>query len=262
MPPAAMPALHELQAAFAAAILRDEASPLAESVRADGIAAERRIQVYRNNSLITLTAALQATFPVVCRLVDERFFAFAAQAFIRAAPPRAPRLAEYGAGFADFLAGFAPAAGLPYLPDVARLEWLIARAFHAADATPLDPGRLATLPPESQAAAALLPHPSAGLLASPFPVEALWQANQPGRDGSGVALEAGPCRLLVHRRADEVEMMRLDAPGHALAAALLAGAPLGDALAAALAEDAGFDPGPVLGRLLGRGVFTDLATPA
>ena len=64
-----MPALHELQAAFAAAILGDEAGPLAAAVRADGIAAERRIQVYRNNSLITLTAALQATFPVVCRLL-------------------------------------------------------------------------------------------------------------------------------------------------------------------------------------------------
>lgn len=253
-----MPALHELQAAFAAAILGEEAGALAAAVRADGIAAERRIQVYRNNSLITLTAALQATFPVVCRLVDERFFGFAAQAFIRASPPRAPRLAEYGAGFADFLAGFAPAAALPYLPDVARLEWAVARAFHAADAPPLDPARLAALPPEAQAAAALVVHPSAALLASPHPVEALWQANQPGRDGGGVDLAAGPCRLLVHRREDEVEMMRLDAPGHALAAALLAGAAIADALAAALEEDPGFDAGPPLGRLLARGVFTDL----
>ena len=253
-----MPGLHELQAAFAAAILGGEDAPLAAAVRADGIAAERRIQVYRNNSLITLTAALQATFPVVCRLVDERFFGFAAQAFIRAAPPRAPRLAEYGAGFPDFLAGFAPAAALPYLPDVARLEWAIARAFHAADAPPLDPARLAALPPEAQGAAALVAHPSAGLVASPFPIEALWQANQPGRDGSGVDLDGGPCRLLVHRRDDEVEMMRLDAPGHALAGALLAGSAIEDALAAALAADAGFDAGPPLGRLLARGVFSDI----
>jgi hypothetical protein len=257
-----MPALHELQAAFAAAILEGEAAPLAAAVRADGLAPARRIQLYRNNSLITLSAALQATFPVVCRLVDERFFAFAAQAFIRAAPPRAPRLAEYGAGFAEFLAGFAPASGLPYLPDVARLEWAVARAFHAPDAPPLDPARLAALPPGLQGATALAAHPSASLVASPYPVEALWRANQPERDGSGVDLGAGPCRLLVHRREDEVEMMRLDAPGHALAASLLAGATIEDALAAALAEDPGFDAGPPLGLLLARGVFTELKSPA
>ena len=128
-----MLALPELQRAFAAAILADETATLSPLVRADGIAPERRIQVYRNNSLITLAEALKATFPVVCRLVDERFFDYAARAFIRAHPPRQPRLADYGEEFADFLAGFEPARSLPYLPDVARLEWAINLAYHAAD---------------------------------------------------------------------------------------------------------------------------------
>jgi len=127
-----MLALPELQRAFAAAILTEEATPLAGIVKANGIAAERRIQVYRNNSLITLGEALKATFPVVCRLVDERFFDYAARSFIRAHPPRQPRLAEYGDGFADFIGGFAPAQSLPYLADVARLEWAINVALSRA----------------------------------------------------------------------------------------------------------------------------------
>jgi len=47
------------------------------------------------------------------------------------ASARAAALAEYGDGFADFLAGFAPAQSLPYLADVARLEWAINAAYHA-----------------------------------------------------------------------------------------------------------------------------------
>ena len=62
--------------------------------------------------------------------------------FVREQPPRSPLLAIYGDEFADFIAAFEPARELPYLADVARLEAARTRAYHAADATPLDAGRL------------------------------------------------------------------------------------------------------------------------
>ena len=45
-------------------------------------------------------------------------------------PPQ-PVLAEYGAGFPDFVADYEPARGLPYLADVARLDWALNVAFHS-----------------------------------------------------------------------------------------------------------------------------------
>ena len=66
-----------------------------------------------------------AAFPVVCRLVDHPFFAYAAHEFLRDHPPRSRCLAEYGGGFPDFLAAFEPCSSLPYLADVARFEWAI-----------------------------------------------------------------------------------------------------------------------------------------
>ena len=65
-----------------------------------------------------------------------------ARAYALAEPPRSPVLMDYGAGFADFIAGFAPAASLPYLPDVARIERAWREAYHAADAEPLTAGGL------------------------------------------------------------------------------------------------------------------------
>src|SRR5215471_6617276 len=121
----AMLPLRDLQDAMTVSVLRSADAPLAALVRADGIAFDGRLKVYRNNTFSSLTAALKDSFPVVCQLVDERFFGYAAQEYIRTHPPRAPRLAEYGEDFADFLAGFEPARRLPYLSDVARLEWAI-----------------------------------------------------------------------------------------------------------------------------------------
>jgi hypothetical protein len=250
-----MLALPELQRAFAAAILTEEAAPLAAIVKANGIAAERRIQVYRNNSLITLGEALKATFPVVCRLVDERFFDYAARSFIRAHPPGQPRLAEYGDQFADFLAGFAPAQSLPYLADVARLEWAINAAYHAPDREPLQPVAIAAIPAEAYPGLTFALDPACAVLRSPYPVDELWRANQPDRDGSGVDLGAGECRLLVHRIDDDVRLQRLSAGELAMTEALAAGRTLGDAFATAVAEEPGFDATGLLAAHLGRGLF-------
>ncbi len=128
-----MPMLAELQADFRRALLDGDESAVAGLVEG-GTA---RLDIHRNNLFASLGAALADTFPAVCRLVDPRFFAYATHEFVRRAPPRCAVLAEYGADFADFLADFPPCRGLAWLPDVARLEWLMARAACAADATPL-----------------------------------------------------------------------------------------------------------------------------
>src|SRR5262249_55891954 len=174
-----MQPLSELQGALAASVLMGTDAPLAALVRADGIGFDRRLQVYRNNTFSSLTGALKDTFPVVCQLVGERFFAYATEEYIRARPPRAPRLAAYGEDFTDFLAGFAPARSLAYLPDVARLEWAVNAAYHASDSPTLDPARIAALPQERYPHVTFVAHPSARLVASEFPVDRIWHAHQP-----------------------------------------------------------------------------------
>jgi hypothetical protein len=184
--------LRDLQAAMAASVFATSDAPLAALVRGDGIAADQRLAVYRNNTMVSLTAALQETFSVVCRLVDERFFKFAAHSYIVAHPPRAPRLSEYGEDFADFLAGFAPVRHLPYLPDVARLEWAVNLAFNADDAPSLNARRIADLPMERYGALVFKLHPSCRLLESAFPVDRIWDAHQPGGSlAAGIDLDSG-----------------------------------------------------------------------
>jgi hypothetical protein len=255
--------LRDLQGAMAASVLQGTDAPLAPIVRADGIAFDGRLQVYRNNTFSSLTAALKDSFPVVCQLVDERFFGYAAKEYILAHPPHAPRLAEYGGDFAEFLAAFQPAAHLAYLPDVARLEWAVNAAYHAADAPTLDPARIAAVPQDRYPQLKFAAHPSVQLFASTFPIDRIWQAHQPGGDlETKIDLTSGGCRLLIDRNDQDIRFLSLDAAGFALAAALCGGHPLQAAYEKAAAIDGAFDLIAALSTHLARGTFADFADAA
>src|SRR5262245_2770648 len=260
---AAMLPLRELQAAVGAGILGDSPDALRGLVRDDSLPFDRRLQVYRNNSFISLTEVLKATFPVVCRLVGEPFFRHAADAFIRACPPQAPCLSEYGSAFADFIAGFASAQRLVYLPDVARLEWAINEAYFADDAPALDPMRVAALPQERYGALGFFLHPSCRLLVSAYPVDRIWQAHQAdGNLDTPIDLAAGGCQLVVQRRGLDVQMRALDPAGSAFLAALDEGRSLQAAYETAAAIDGAFDLVGALAAHLSRGTFGDVRDEA
>lgn len=255
-----MSALRELQGAMRAGVLGGDAQSALALILPDGLTPEGRLALYRNNTLTSLTAALKATFPVVCRLVEERFFSFAAARYIRQRPPAQPCLAEYGADFADFLAAFEPVRHLHYLPDVARLEWAVNLAYHAPDASRLDPAALAAVRPERQEAIAFVLHPSSRLVASPYPIELVWRANQPEGDGV-VDLGIGSSRLLVWRRELDVHVAELGAAGFAFADALAAGRSLGAAYRLAAAVEPDFDLTVALHRHFARGTFAGFVLP-
>lgn len=255
--------LRELQGAMAASVLQGTDAPLAPVVRADAIAFGGRLQVYRNNTFSSLTAALKDSFPVVCQLVDERFFGYATQEYIRANPPHAPRLAEYGGDFSAFLAGFEPVRHLAYLPDVARLEWAVNAAYHAADAAKLDPARIAAVAQDRYPLLTFAAHPSVQLFASEFPVDRIWQAHQPGGDlETKIDLSSGGCRLLIDRHDQDIRFLTLDAAGFALASALCGGQPLQVAYEKAAAIDGAFDLIAALSTHLARGTFADFVDAA
>ncbi|NML15433.1 HvfC/BufC N-terminal domain-containing protein [Azohydromonas caseinilytica] len=247
-----MPALHELQRQVMDALLqRGDAGAATALLRpTPGLDAARRLQLYRNNLFESLTAALAAVYPVVQELVGEDFFRAMARRFIPRFPSRSGNLHDFGAELPDFLRGFGPAAGLPYLPDVAALEWAAHAVYHEAPVPALTLAQLAALPAEAQAALRLQLQPCARLLASGWPVLDLWQAHQ----GGAVVMESidlhGGVRLLVAQRALEVEFQRLDAGEYRWLRALEDGEPLTEACARALEADAGFDLATVLARHL------------
>lgn len=238
-----MQTLHDFQAMFRGAMFAPAASPLLTTVVADGLPPAARLQIYRHHVLTSLTEALKAIFPVLCRLVDARFFAYAADIYIRQHPPESPCLFEYGASFPDFLAVFPPCRELPYLADVARLEWALNVAYHAEARAPIAVEELRDVPAERMGELVLQCDPARIVLASTWPIDAIWLANQESAEavGTPVDLASGGVYLETLRWTEDVGFRQLEAPLYTLRAALAAGEPLEAAVEAALAVDAAFD---------------------
>jgi len=207
---------------------------------------QRRFDVYRNNVVVGLVDALAERFPAVLRLVGEEFFRTMAGVHVRLTPPSSPILAQYGAEFPTFIEGFAPARVLPYLGDVARLEYAIGLAYHAADATPLALDDIAASLRDEPDRRLVL-NPSVRLLSSRHPIVAIWRSN---RSGAPQKIDLRCAQdALVSRCGDEVEVVALPAGGFHFARALAERARLSEAAAEGEASAPSFDLVACLGTL-------------
>lgn len=227
---------------------------------APGLPPTRRLQIYRNNLFESLTAALEAVFPVVAQLVGEHFFRQLARGFIAAHPSRAGSLHGFGRELPAYIAQQDSLLVLPYLGDVASLEWACHEVYHEADHEALAPARLAGIPAARQQKVCLHLAPATRFVASRFPVLRIWQSHQDSTQSEvPISLDDGGVRLLVARRGGDIEFRVLSEPEDDWLRSLAAGATLAAATAAAFASDAAFDLGGVLSRHLSLGSFADVS---
>ena len=219
----------------------------------------KRFNVYRNNVYLSLIEAIANRYPVVARLVGEEFFAAAARAFVEAHPPQNPMLLAYGGVFADFLADLDPVRDLPYLPDVARLEWAWHEAYHARDADPLGADDLDGVPPERVPDLTLSLHPSLRLVSSAYPVVSIWETNTADDEVTPIDLNSGGEDALVLRPHHDVDVLRLPPGACIFIARLGQGDPFGAAAEAATAVCPQFDLQANLFALITNGALSGYA---
>jgi len=220
-----------------------------------------RFDVYRNNVVTSLVAAVSDTFPVTRQLVGDEFFAAMARLFVIEHPPTSPLLCDYADGFARFIESFGPAASVPYLPDMARLERSRVRAHHAADAPSLGDDDIAVCVSDPQA----LPdsrvefHPSAQIVGSDFAIVSLWAAHQGHGDIARVDPFA-PEAALVLREDDDASVIPVPPATAVFFRRLMTGATLAQSAAEA-GGAAPFDLAVSLGILIRHRVLTAWRKP-
>lgn len=252
-------ALARFQDGFAAALLDRDASGTHDAA-IERLLAQPGFAVYRNTVLKGCIDALAANFPAVARLVGDEWFRAAAALYARANLPQRPTLLDYGAGFATFLAGFAPAAELPYLADVARLDRCWSEAHIAADEAPLPAAVVATLRPEQLRRAVLVSHASARWAwFATMPIRTIWSRNR-GEGAQENPAEFDWCAegALIARSHGVVETTVLDEAGCAFLDVCAAGGTLAEAAQASLAVDGNADLQRLMATLLAAGAFARL----
>ena len=165
------------------------------------------LEIYRSSIIGNFCLALQAIYPVCVRVVGEAFFTATAKVYIQQFPAESPDLGQYGQTFPEFLSEFEPAAQLPYLPDLARLEWHWHCIFHGEPNPTLDYQALGKIPPENWGDLVFKLPQNSILLESIYPIHQIWQVNQPDYQGDEtVDLNAGNSRIFLWRQEYEMRM--------------------------------------------------------
>lgn len=255
-----VPSLAELQSGFARA-LRDPGLPAPRDLRSGrGSEPGRRFDVHRNNMMASLVDALRSAFPAVHRLVGEDYFAAVGRAYVERHPPDSPVLLWYGEAFPGFLESLPSASGVPYLGDVARLEWARVDALHAADAESASIADLAGVP-EALLESVMLPlHPSLWVIRSRWPIVSLWSACR-DEDHAGQVDMGTPEHAVVVRPALQVGVHVPPPGGAEFLDALRGGVPLGGAARRAMAAQERFDLAAQLQFVFGIGAVTTVKVP-
>ncbi|WP_460130871.1 HvfC/BufC family peptide modification chaperone [Pseudomonas sp. S1_E04] len=248
-----------LEDAFAHALLAPDHACPDGLFSINGADPASRFAVYRNNVHSSLINALSAAYPVTLQLVGDDFFRAMAGLYVQASPPTCPLISEYGGTFADFIQGFEPAASVPYLADIARLERLRVRAYHAADTQALEQQAVihALQSQTDLGQLRLQLHPSLATLNAAYAVVAVWAAHQ--TEGAMDSLNPWYAQsALVLRQGLAVKVFAIDRGSVAFIDSLNHGTPLEIAVAYALEASAEFDLSACLSLLIRHDAITHL----
>ncbi len=150
---------------------------LDEIMTIPNLSSSDQFTIYKHGIQSRFEKVLTITYPVCHKLVGDHFFHFMVDHYISEHAPYYFDLNAYGNHFSTFITSFAPASTLPYLSDVAKLEW----AWHIALTAPMyssfDFEKLSRHIDHGENIVFLLPTHST-LLSSSYPIHRIWELNQ------------------------------------------------------------------------------------
>jgi hypothetical protein len=201
-------------------------------------AARARLGAYVNGYPARLGEALAEAYPAVRIVVGDGTFCALVERYRPAVPVGIYSLSDVGVSLPSFLAGDELSARLPFLRDLAALEWAVLRAFHAFECERFDPASVAGWGLEIWERARLTFQPSVAVRCSAWPILDLWNLRDTSAEARreiDVEIDGRPQSVLVSRRQLTVSCELVSPAKAILLAALLDGATLGQA-AESLAE--------------------------
>jgi hypothetical protein len=255
--------LDEVQHSFARALIGTGDADLFALISEDGATAVARLSIYQTNVARRLIATLVSTYPVICHLVDRGFFDYAADTFLRRTLPTSSCLSEYGEEFPSFLDGFPPAAEIPYLSDVARLEWHVGRVVRGARHPAVPVKTLMGALERCIKAGIDASHiyfrfaPNVRFLRSRYAIDTIWKMHQEGPPMNGLSLGNAGVNLQISG-GDRLCISHLSPPTWAFRSQLSSGASLDAAFSSVTAMCTDFDCASEIATLLNDGCIVEV----
>lgn len=200
--------LAELQMQFADSLQKDKLDTLNSFIaKREPLSADAQLDLYRNNSVGVLSDNLKHVYPTVLSIVGEAFFNTLVRHYIPLNPSRSGDLRHYGENFADFVSHYPAAESMPYLPDVAQLDWRWHQVYHAADDATYDMNKLAQVKPEEYGRLFFVLAQASALVQSDYPLLDIWQVSQTENSHEArVDLDSAEHNVLMLRTKGEIHL--------------------------------------------------------
>jgi hypothetical protein len=194
---------------------------------------EERLAIYHDMYPVRMEEALAADYPGLKHFLGDARFLDLVRDYVGRHPSRSYSLNPLGHRLAPFVARWTKTKSRGFASDLARLEWAMVQAFDAEETPRIDAAAIARTPPEAWERARLRPVKGLSLLALRYPVNQYLQTvidadhdhPRPRRKDTWVA---------VYRRDYSVYRLGLSRPAFELLQELVAGRPLGRAVARAV----------------------------
>jgi len=240
--------LSEIQELFFSA-LRDEPEPFATRIEPIAkLSPQECIRIYSRGYSVRLTDALGETFDATWWILgDEDFFKLSGK-YIYSTVSHCYDLSDYGYDFPKFLSRQALAAETPFLPDLARFEWLFKEIFHKPNVKNEIDGGIGFAENSR-----FIPSSSAKLLSSRYPIYDIWKLRSgPIEELSKIDLSTSQ-NLLIYKQESQVRVRMLDADEYIFMRALFNGNSISATLDIALEASPNITPDRI------RQIFSDIA---
>lgn len=177
-----MSSLAELQAMMVEAIQGNVDTAQAHITSSHCLSGAQRLEIYHDSVQAILINTLMSTFTVCHQLVGDAFFSALSAEYSKENISCTPDLNDYGATFPWFIRHFEHAKAIPYLADLAQLEWAWHHVSMAEPSTQVDLSLLADVDEANLAGIRFCLPASGQLLSFDYPVHDMWSANS---DASG-----------------------------------------------------------------------------
>jgi Putative DNA-binding domain len=252
-----MPTLAEIQLLFRDAVVQGDTQQVdfLGSLLAGGRCPERRLIVHQRNYRQSLVDALLLKFPATGWLLGTQVLTEAATRFIREYPPQAPCIAEFGAGFPNFLSQCPAAMRAPYVREFAELEWYVGTVAIAVGSVPATLEELSSIQADALPDTLLKLQPGLHYLSTSWPVDELMELYLSETVPDRFELSPAKVDIEVRGARGEFHFSRLDPAEATFRKAISEGHSIGEAAESALEVNAGFDPGKGLVALVGAGLI-------
>lgn len=186
----------------------------------------QRVGIYHSMYMLRMIEALEADYEALTYAMGEHAFGHLVREYVQRFPSRSYTLNRLGDHLPEFIAGSA-LKRKTFLADLARLELAMTHVFEEAEAAPLPPDAIASVPPERIEALRFTPIPALRLLTFACNADEVFQA---WREERVVEPRRGKTWLAVHRRDYGVYRMPLSQEAFTFLGFLISGETIGSAI--------------------------------